>query len=276
MLLVCVLALVGVSADTAIVLDNGAIRVEFDPEVFAVRYVGLPGGNNAIEPLPIASGVQQRDWVDAGGIQTDLLPFTGKDAAVRRGPGKVLEVRADYFAALGPPSPVSGMQVKKEVQLAGKEGRARFRVTALRVGPGEGPCAIRNTARLPLETSVRIDRKEGEIRRLSGEGGLGPFVVRSLKYWIIPVPPTAPAEKVVLGAFASGCAVESKTALWTRTLPDKPAGAGDVSNGCTFLCVLDDETKTYGVALQSATATLATGTSISLEEEWRVDRRGRR
>ncbi|MBX7254952.1 MAG: hypothetical protein K1Y02_01230 [Candidatus Hydrogenedentes bacterium] len=278
MLLFLVAAVSGTGAEPdLIVLDNGAIRVEFDPGVFAVRFVGVPGGENAIAPLPIPKeSEREHDWVDAGGLQTDLLPFTGLDPAIRRGPGKVLEVRSDYFAVLGPVSSVSGMQVKKEVQLVGREGKARFRVTAFRAGPEPGPCAIRNTARLQAGSSVRLERKEGEVRMLSGGAQLVPFVVRSLKYWLIPVPPTARAEKVVLGAFASGCATENKSGFWTRKLSDKPSKPEGVSNGCTFLCLLDDATKTYGVALQSETKTLATGASMSLEEEWKVERRGRK
>ncbi|MFA6240380.1 MAG: hypothetical protein WC655_05605 [Candidatus Hydrogenedentales bacterium] len=277
MFLACLVLLFGGAAEPAIVLDNGAIRVEFDPEFFVVRFVGVPGGENAVAPLPVKSGViGEREWVDAGGLQTDLLPFTGEDPAIRRGPGKVLDVRSDYFAVLGPPSSVSGMQLRKEVQLVGREGKARYRVTALRVGPDAASCTIRNTARLAGTSTVRLDRKEGEVRVLAGDGPLAPFVVRSLKYWLIPIPPTAPAEKVVLGSFVSGCTVENRSGSWVRKMHNKPAKEEDVPKGCTFLCVLDDATKTYGAALQGPTETLETGESMSLEEEWKVERRGKR
>ncbi|MCL4693037.1 MAG: hypothetical protein KJ060_11075, partial [Candidatus Hydrogenedentes bacterium] len=183
-------------------LDNGAIRVEVDPALFSVRFVGVPGGANFVAPLPVDETVREsEDWVDPGGLQTDVLPYTARDAASRRGPAEIVEQREDYIALLGPPSEHTGMRIKKEIQLLGREPKARFRVTAMRVAGESGDTAIRNTVRLSKGTTIRLLRDEGDVRVLAGADAITPAVVKSRKYWLIPVPPTSPMDGVILGAF---------------------------------------------------------------------------
>ncbi len=263
-------------ADPAIVLDNGAIRVEIDPQVFAVRFVGIPGGANFLSPLPAEASARNPDtWVDAGGLQTDLLPFVAKDPAVRRGPAQVIEKRSDYVALLGPASGVSGMRVKKEVQLIGAKPQGRFRVSIMRVGPGEKSVSIRNTARLDAGVTVRLERDEGEPRMLAGSETLTPYIVKSRKYWLIPVPSTSPARGVIVGAVVPTVTVVNKSGVWRRRLVSMPDKSAKLPQSSTVLCLLDDATKTYGVAVQSPSMAVSGGAVAALEEEWEVDWRVR-
>jgi hypothetical protein len=258
-----------------ITLDNGAIRVVADPELFAVTYVACSGGKNFVEPLPV--NPQDRagaDWVDPGGLQTDVIPYLARDAAIRRGPAKVIEQRADYVALLGPPSESTGMRIKKEVQLVGREPTARFRVSAMRVSGEATEAAIRNTVRLPRGSTVRLMREDGEIHVLAGADSIAPAVVKSRTFWLIPVPPTAPMDGVILGAFVPRLMVVNESGTWTRRLVNMPGDADDVPNASTFLCVLDDASGTYGAALQGSAEKTAMEVLV-LEEEWTVEQRGR-
>jgi hypothetical protein len=259
-----------------ITLDNGAIRVVVDPDLFSVNFVGCSGGKNFVEPLPVSPEVRARTgWVDPGGLQTDVIPYTASDAAIRRGPAKVIEQRADYVAMLGPPSESTGMRIKKEVQLVGREPTARFRVSAMRVTGEVTETTIRNTVRLPRGSTVRLMREDGEIHVLAGADSVAPAVVKSRTYWLIPVPPTASMNGVILGAFVPRLMVVNASGTWTRRLVNMPGTADDVPNGSTFLCVLDDASGTYGAALQGSAEKTAKEDLLVLEEEWTVERRGR-
>lgn len=259
-----------------VVLDNGAVRVEVDPAVFSVSYVGFPGGENFVEPLAVDDALRNgTDWVDPGGLQTDVLPYTARDAASRRGPAEVVEQRPDYVALLGPPSEQTGMRIKKEVQLVGREAKVRFRVTAMRVAGDVNETAIRNTVRMRQGTTVRLLRDEGEVRALAGAKAIAPAVVKSKKYWLIPIPPTSPMDGVVLGAFVPSLIVVNDSGSWSRRLITMPPGAAKAPHECTMLCIIDDRSGSYAVALQGGMESVDNGTYQILEEEWTVESRGR-
>lgn len=263
-------------ADPTYALDNGAIRVEVEPRLFAVRFVGFKDKQSFVLPLAVEAPVAQgADWADAGGLQTDLIPYTGKDAATRRGPAEVLEYRNDYLAMIGPPSEVSGVRLKKEIQLDGDAPRAHFRVIAQRVGKDPVKLALRNTVRLPAKNTVRLERTDGDVRVLAGADSIFPSVVKSRRYWLIPVPPTSETKGVILASSISSLSVANDSGTWTRTLVDPPKEMAQVPNESTFLCLLDSATNSYGVALQGRLVELKTGELTTIEEEWTFEKRGR-
>ncbi|GMV90245.1 MAG: hypothetical protein AMXMBFR82_00230 [Candidatus Hydrogenedentota bacterium] len=265
-----------ISATDPIVLDNGAIRVEIDPAVFSVRFLGVPGGENFLASLPVDDAAREsEDWIDPGGLQTDILPYTARDAASRRGPAEIVEHREDYIALLGPPSEQTGMRIKKEIQLLGREPKARFRVTTMRVAGEPGDTALRNTVRLRRGTTIRLLREEGDVRILAGADAIAPAVVKSRKYWLIPIPPTSPMDGVILGAFVPTLIVVNDSGSWTRRLVTMPEEAKETPHEATVLCVLDDATGSYGAALQGKLESVANGRVQVLEEEWTVESRGR-
>jgi hypothetical protein len=263
-------------AEPTYALDNGVIRIEVEPRLFAVRFAGFKDKQNFVSPIEVeASAADGKDWADAGGLQTDLVPYSGKDAATRRGPAEVIEYRGDYVAMLGPPSESSGMRLKKEIQLDGDAPRARFRVTAQRVGAEPVKLALRNTVRLGEKNTVRLERTDGEIRVLAGTDAIAPAVVKSRRYWLIPIPPTREMRGVILGSVAPRMIVANDAGTWTRTLIDPPADMAQVPNESTFLCVLDSTSASYGAALQGKLIEIKTGEFITLEEEWIFDKRGK-
>ncbi len=256
-------------------LDNGAIRIEIDPQWFSIRFVGLPGGANFVDPLFVDTAhIADGGPPQPGGLCTDLLPHSDDGAAICRGPAEVIEQRADYIALLGPASERLNVRLKKEIQLLGEQPRARLRVSILATATHPGRFAIRNTARVPHDTTVRIAKADGEIRPITGTDEIAPAVVNSIKHWLIPVPPTARMKGVVLGAFVPEISLKNTSGVWTRRLLTMPQQAVAVPQGCTCLCLLDDPTRSYGAALQGALEEVTLDASLVFEEEWAIEARG--
>ena len=269
-------ALASICAGPVYTLDNGVIRIEVEARLFAVRFVGFADKPNFVSPIAVEAAVAEgKEWADAGGLQTDLVPYAEKDAAVRRGPAEVLEYRSDYIAMLGPPSELSGIRLKKEIQLDDDAPRAHFRVTAQCVGADPAKVALRNTVRLAAKSTVRLERTDGDVRILAGGDAIAPAVVKSRRYWLIPIPPTRETRGVILGTFGPRMIVANDAGTWTRILIDPPKVKSEVPNESTFLCVLDSPTDSYGAALQGKLTELKPGEFMTIEEVWEFTKRGK-
>ncbi len=138
-----------------------------------------------------------------------------------------------------------------------------------------GPCAWRVIMRARPDSTFRVPRDGGvEMRSLAGTGTLRPYVVQSVRYWLMPVPPTGRATEVLLGAFTPAVQTEREAGLWTRRVMLMPRSAERVPQQSTFLCLLDTPTHSYGAALQSPWQKVAPGEPLVFTEEWTFDRRG--
>ncbi|HRI87820.1 MAG TPA: hypothetical protein PK869_06135 [Candidatus Hydrogenedentes bacterium] len=276
MALTWAIAALVLGADPVHVLDNGSIRIEVEPRLFSIRYIGLSTGENFVAQLSVDPAVADgTEWADAGGLQTDILPYSAKDAAIRRGPAEIVEQSEHYIAMLGPPSEATGTRLKKEILLHENSTRARFRVTAQRVGKENTRIALRNTARLPQRCTMRIERTDGELNVLKGTDSVFPAVVKSRRFWLVPVPPTSEMRGVILGAMLPRVTVALDHGTWTRRIVEVTTDPASVPNGSTLLCLLDDPSKSYAAAMQGAFAELKEGDLLTLEEEWEFERRGR-
>ena len=63
--------------------------------------------------------------------------------------------------------------------------------------------------------------------------------------------------------------------VWTRRILTMPAGEKEAPHGCTFLCLLDDDTRSYAASLQGARADVDVTHPAVFEEEWSLKKRGR-
>jgi len=269
------IGMVCITLAAPIALDNGAIRIEIEPELFTIRFIGAPGGENFVEPIYVdPSLVEGREWVDPGGLYTDLVGAdVGQDGALRRGPAEIIEHKENYIALLGPPSPKLKVRIKKEIRLDPKEARAYFYASAIGLSktPVEG--VLRNTARVPQGTTLRVLRADDTIRTLAGRITPSPAVTPSMKYWLIPVPPTTRMDKMVLGAFVSTVEHRAPSGLqWTRHLVTMPDTRDEVPHEATFLCLLDSTTRTYGASLQSQKTVVTQAQPAFIAEEWTLER----
>jgi hypothetical protein len=189
----------------------------------------------------------------------------------------VLSADPLHVAMLGPPAEEAGVRIKKEVRLHALEPRATYAVTLTNISEAPQTYALRNFTRVPYRSTLRIRRRDGKIAALAGTEELAPAVVKSLEYWLIPVPPTTsealPLQNVVLGAFVPRVEIRNRSGVWTRRIAQPPVKA-EAPQGATFLCLLDDPTRSYACILQSASTELEPGGSMTFTEEWRFDVRG--
>jgi len=263
-------------AAASLVLDNGAVRVEVDPSLFSVRFIGMPGGTNFLEPLFVnETGRRGKDWLDPGGLVTDLIPCEARDAALRRGPAEVVVHDGQSLVLIGPPSEQMPLRLKKEIRLMGTEARVVFRVTVLSTSPEPLPLALRNTARLPHGVTLHVNKSDATIRSLADTDSIFPAVVKSSRYWLIPVPPAGPVDHVLLGAFVPELACQGNGGTWIRRIENMPADGQTVPQESTFLCILDNETRSYGAALQCARVPVDAGRPLVFTEEWTFEKRGK-
>lgn len=259
-----------------IVLDNGYVRVEIDPSLFVVRYVGPPGGPNFVTPLFVDKALRsEKKWVDAGGLYSDLLHDDHREAALRGGPATVIERRDDYVALLGPVT-AAGVRLKKEIRLARTGARAWYKVTALAVSETPSQVAIRNTVRVPLGTTLRTvaeDDTLGAIAGLAGLAALEPVLAAPKPFWRISVPPKAPLDGVVLGAMITEIAHDVPWGTWFRRVAGPLDEEGDFLQDASFLCLLDDGAQRFCSVLQGPLQRLAPSSPVVFEEEWRFEKR---
>lgn len=257
----------GATADP-ILITNGAVHVVIEPRVFAILDIRLSSGSNWLQPLAVSEELlNNTEWADPGGLVTDILPFE-KIAALRRGPAKVLEQTDTSISLEGPRSECHKLWITKTLRLASEAPAATFTVTLHSESATPVPLALRNTARPATRSTLRVDKQDGTIRSLSGDASLGPAVVKSRRYWLIPVPPTADIKNSVLGAFVPAFGIERERRVWTRrlvTMPGSPVEAPDLA---TFVCVLDRATGSYGAALQGACTEVSKDHPLELTEEW--------
>ncbi len=280
------------AAADPIVLDNGALRVEVDPQTFSIRFVGVPSEANFVEPLY----VPHKDhvgtgWVDPGGITADIEPAVERDAALRRGPAEVIERTDHGIVLLGPVSESLGIRLKKAIEIHPAHPTARYTVTVLSIGPSRR-LAIRNTVRVPLGTTLRVARADGIMQPLEslpdrstnvqtktysgvglrddlgGEAPTGTVVTETPEYWLVAIPPAVRQQQEVWGAHVPKIVHENRYGVWERRIADWPADGHNVPHAATFLCLLDEVSASYGAVLQGATAEVTPAHPVTFTETW--------
>ncbi|MCL4218671.1 MAG: hypothetical protein KJ052_16925 [Candidatus Hydrogenedentes bacterium] len=264
-------------ASPPIVLDNGAIRVIVDPQVFAVTFIGVPGGSNFLLSQPLTEEEREGGgWVESGGLHTDLIPYVEGDEALRRGPAVVTLQEPDRVVMEGPASDARKVKLTKEAQLYPGQAKARFRVTAHAATDEPVVLALRNTIHLPASCTLRLEKAGGAIKVMSGADNLSPAVVSSMQYWLIPIPPTAEINKVVLGTTHATSEVQNIDGYWTRRLLTESTLEAAGGAEPRLLCLLDDETKSYVVSLQGPRTRATPEMPAHIEEVWSLKVRGSR
>jgi len=84
-------ALVSSHLGPPVVLENAAIRVEVQPEVCAIRYIGTRDGVNFVEPLPVRSAdLRLGEPLDPGGVSWSIVPYLGEEHLLRGRPAEVV------------------------------------------------------------------------------------------------------------------------------------------------------------------------------------------
>jgi len=258
---------------TPLALDNGKIRIELESRTFSVRFIGLPGGNNFLEPAHLTeTELAGTGWLDPGGLFTDVLPVRTENAVLRRGPAEVVEQRDDYVLLLGPEHPESRWRVKKEIQLARDTAELTYKVTVLSSLKDERDIRIRTTARLDWSGALVVPVEPG---RMSLVRGAFEEVSNLLEFpeetYTVPLRSRKLRTRAVLSSASPEVTMTTDFGVWKRSLeirsalPDPKA-----ENRIRMLALLDDPTHTYEAALEGAQSGTNVGSPLVVVEHWSV------
>ena len=243
-----------------------------------MRFVGFSGGANFLDALPIDPQASlSGEWLDPGGLVTDVLPLDTSAPCIRRGPGQIIEQSKDSLVLLGPE--VHGTRYPSEKRVLPKAKRARGAVcghdnTAMHKNPARS--ALRkHLAAFPFTLRCGSIAKTAKLSLLPGLEFLAPLVTRSPEYyWMIAIPPSVTARSVLLGSGTVHAVIENRDGLWTRTIAAPPPANSPSARDMPWLCLLDDETRSYGVALQTSAAQVTLGAPLVFAEEWAFEKSG--
>ena len=262
------------SAADPIVLSNGAIRVEVDAEVFAVRYVGRPGGLNFVEPLFVPPSEREgTGWVDPGGLTVNLYPLEERDAALLRGPAEVIE-RTDWSVALlGPESAAQRLRILKEIRIEPEAPVAHYAVTVISTDEQPKRLAVQNAARVPGNTTVSIRRDQGVFQALNGEEALMPLVSETADRWRVQLRTPSAEKRVVFGAFVNEVAHENRDGLWVRRLNNAPEEVHTVPLEATFIGLVDEASASRAAIVQGPWNEVTASSPAVLRETWTLELR---
>ncbi len=271
----CMLLIGALSAAVGgpVALDNGKIRIELDSRTFSVRFVGVPGGRNFLEPVHLTPAeLDGRGWIEPGGLITDVLPIQPEDAVLRRGPADLIERRDDYVLLLGPEHPESHWRVKKEVQLVRDAAALTYKVTVLTSLKDERDLRIRNTARNAWSGALIAPVDAGPMKLVRGrfEG-----VEKILKYpedsYVFPLHSKNRRSRAVLASPASELTMNTEFGVWTRRLEIQSSlEEPEAENRMGMMALLDDDTHIYESALEGAQSGVNVGAPLVVIEHWTI------
>lgn len=254
-------------------LDNGKIRIELETRTFSVRFIGIPGGNNFLEPAHLTeTELAGNGWLDPGGLFTDVLPVNTGNAVLRRGPAEVVERRDDYVLLLGPEHPESRWRVKKEVQLTRDAAELTYKVTVLTSLKEVRDIRIRTTARLDWSGELAIPVEPGRMSLVRGAfDDVSTLLEHPEESYNVPLRSQQLRTRAVLSSASPEVTMTTDFGVWTRRLEIRSAlPEPEAENRIRMLALLDDPTHTYEAALEGAQPGTNVGAPLVVVEHWSV------
>lgn len=254
-------------------LDNGKIRIELEPRTFSVRFIGLPGGNNFLEPAHLTeTELAGSGWLDPGGLVTDVLPVRTEDAVLRRGPAAIVEQRDDYLLLLGPEHPESHWRVKKEIQLTRDSAELTYKVTVLSSLKEERDIRIRTTARLDWSGALMVPVEPGRMTLVRGAFEKASDLLEfPEETYTVPLRSRKLRTRAVLSSASPEVTMTTDFGVWKRRLEIRSALPDpEAENRIRMLALLDDPTHTYEAALEGAQSGTNVGSPLVVVEHWSV------
>ena len=267
-LLVIILA----AAQELIVLENQALRLEIDPAIATIRCVAPKTGMNWLESLQLPDTEESSgDKVEPSGFSTALILKENQRVIPFRGPAQVLRKSPLSVVLLTPESSDLPLRLQQEIRLIRNTSLIRYTVTALNPGAEPITAALRNTAQLPLNVTIRSNRSDGTLRPLSGANSNNPVVAKVLEYWHIAIPPSpSVGGEASFGDFIPEITIHRGDDVWQRQILTMPESAEDSPEQCSFTCRLDDVRHVYSASLQSEFAVVSVAEPLVFAEEWRL------
>lgn len=249
-------------------LDNGLMRVEADPAVMALRFLGPSEGPNLVEPLYV-SRLDRRGQttLDAGGICWEVL---GVDhPALRRGPAEVLRHTDDALVLLSPVDSGTGLQLKLELLLEEATSALRVRATLTsQSSTPSAPVALRCAARLWPGTRALVSNvAPPALYPLSGPGE--PVQVGAWDGTLLNA--GEPGTLAALASVLSPTLSLERKGLRASVECVRFGASTAYLSGRNIHAVNHPATRTYGVVTESPFARVDAASPLVHEEVWRID-----
>ena len=200
---VCAAVLCGWAGAEFIALENGSVRVEIDTEYFAMRYVGAPGGKNliAVHHIPERIRADGTAPLEPGGITFHL---ESKGRAMRaEGPGETVERGRNRIVVLSAPVDDTGLRVRLECTLAGRDSDATVRVGVQTTSQETVNTGITLRTVLAPEAILRLPKADATILDVTPEALSASLLVDMGDYWAVDPNPAA-AVRSASGVVDSG------------------------------------------------------------------------
>jgi hypothetical protein len=265
------LALIAAFAAAPLSLENAALRLEFDPGVMAVRYLGPHDGPNMLEPIFVPNRARRlREWIDAGGVMWELLPRSEDGAPLRRGPAEVVIHTPSRLVVTSPPDPAAPLRLKLDFEMSGD--LPVVQVTAILEAdvPGEaGPVALRSSMRVrPGTAATAPDAAPPVLYSLYRPGS-----PQQVTVWdgVLMQAGGAETDPLVAATRASMVTIQHGGTRLVRELVAPAAGAGAYLRGHNVYAVNDNRRHVYGVVMESPLALVRLEHPLVYRERWRLE-----
>jgi hypothetical protein len=207
-----------------IALDNGAIRVEFDSQLFAVCYVGAPGGKNLLAPLHVPDRLRQHGAAhfDPGGLAFSLQ----RDTALTRidGPAEVITQSPTELVLLSPTMGDPALRLHLELRLDGMIAGASLRLDVQTEATEAIDAAIVSHVILAPHVALHVPKSDATIRAALPEAATASLFVDAGDYWDIDSPGTAVTSEPAVADFECGTMSFVGDMRWTRSIGTPASG----------------------------------------------------
>ena len=250
-----------------IALDNGAIRVEIDPRWFNIRFVGVPGGENFLDPVFRGERPERDSTADRrDGLTTAIYPFLD-DPVSKEARAEVADVGPHHAVLVGPLSTATGLRIKKEIRLGDTEPRAVFIVTVLSERQEPVEIAVHNIARVPMGTTLRPAVGIDPLQVIESPAPLL-LDLNGLKSAAVPLAEVP--GRVVLGALTESLFHVRGDLTWSRQSMTNYQQESKYIDNRNVVLTLDQTSYSYTANLVSSTAKVSAASPLVSRESWEI------
>ncbi len=255
-----------------IALDNGAMRVEFDSELFAIRYVGVPGGINLLAPfhLPERLRTDGAAHLDPGGITFSLQ--RGGLPARADGPAEIISKSATEVVALSSSFGDPAMKLHVDLRLDPKTADATLRIEVRTEATQAADAAIVTTTSLAPHVALRVPKSDATIRAALPEAATASLFVDAGESWEMGRPDAVDKSDPAVADFECGTMIIAGDALWERSI-STPA-SGEAAQPWHAQYRRDPENRQRSLQLACPSVTVDLWNQPTLLETWRLSTPG--
>ncbi len=202
---------------------------------------------------------------------TDILPVREADAVLRRGPARVVEQNPTYLLLMGPESPSSHFQIKKEYILSPDKPELTYRLSVLSTLKEERTVTLRVTAQVLWNGVVEIPKPPTSLVRIVRGAYPGwPLAMVGENTLHIPLDRRIGREQAVLQAPVQQTSTQTSFGRWTRETMMSSAGENEAGS-IMLLTLVDDASQTCQVAFEARQSGVNIGAPLVFVERWTLN-----